>query len=205
MRRWSLMSPRVDGRAVARTAVAVSDGIEAASGCYPKRAEVDKTALVARAPAARVPALWAAEARKPAAAPDVMCSTRRGDMGTCNVTSASTGLPVGSHRAGRYPGGKREHSACKNKSSHHLLRVLQARLGDSSHRIEIGVGSEARNDESFQARPDHGLWAHHIRQFENSVRKPPQILSSTGTSSGFTLERASPFTNHSRICPMPRL
>ena len=113
----------------------------AASGGYPKRAEVDKTTVVARAPAARVPALRAADARKSAAAPEVMCSTKRGGMGTSKVITAITGPLVGSHRADRYPGGKREHGAHKDKPSHHnLLRVLRARLGDCSHKTEIGVG-----------------------------------------------------------------
>jgi hypothetical protein len=116
-------------------------GVEAASGCYPKRAEVDKTTVVTRAPAARVPALWAADAGKSAATPDVMCSTKRGGMETSKVTTAFIGLLVRSHRAGRYPGGQREHCARKNKPSHHsLLRVLRAGLGDCSHKIEIGVG-----------------------------------------------------------------
>jgi hypothetical protein len=47
--------------------MAVSMGVGAASGCYPKRAEVDKTTVVTRAPAARVPALWAADVGKSAA------------------------------------------------------------------------------------------------------------------------------------------
>ena len=80
-------------------------GVGAASGCYPKRAEVDKTTVVTRAPAARVPVLRAADAGKSAATPDVMCSTRRGGMETSNVTTAFIGLLVKSHRAGRYPGG----------------------------------------------------------------------------------------------------
>jgi hypothetical protein len=81
--------------------MAVSMGVGAASGCYPKRAEVDKTTVVTRAPAARVPALWAADAGKSAAAPDVMCFANRGGMETSNVTTAFTGLLVKSHRAGR--------------------------------------------------------------------------------------------------------
>jgi hypothetical protein len=117
-------------------------GVGAASGCYPKRAEVDKTTVVTWAAEARVPVLWAADAGKSAATPDVMCSTRRGGMETSNVTTASIGLPVRGHRADRYPGGQHEHRARKNKSSHHgLLRVLRAGLGDCSHRIEIGVGA----------------------------------------------------------------
>ena len=81
-------------------------GVGAASGGYPKRAEVDKTTVVIRAPAARVPALWAADAgksaaTKSAATPDVMCSTKRGAMETSNVTTAFAGLLIGSHRAGR--------------------------------------------------------------------------------------------------------
>jgi hypothetical protein len=36
-------------------------------------------------------------------------------------------------------------------------------------------------------------------------KKSPQILSSTGMSSGFTPASDSPLTNHSRIWPMPRL
>jgi hypothetical protein len=113
----------------------------AASGCYPKRAEVDKTTVVTRARAARVPALWAADAGKSAATPDVMCSTKGGDMETSNVTTAFIGLLVRSHRVGRCAGGQREHCARKNKPSHHsLLRVLRTALGDRSHKIEIGVG-----------------------------------------------------------------
>jgi hypothetical protein len=116
-------------------------GVGAASGCYPKRAEVDKTTVVTRAPAARIPALWAADDGKSAATPDVMCSTKRGGMETSNVTTAFIGLLVRSNRAGRYRGGQREHCARKNKPSHHsLLRVLRAGLGDCSHKIEIGVG-----------------------------------------------------------------
>ena len=92
-----LVGPRVDGRTVTWTAVASSMGVEAASGCYPKRAEVDKTA--------GVPALWSA------ATPGVTCSTKRGGMETSNVTTAFTCLLVRSHRAGRYHGGKREHHA----------------------------------------------------------------------------------------------
>jgi hypothetical protein len=116
-------------------------GVGAASGCYPKRAEVDKTTVVTRAPAARVPALCAADAGKSAATPDVMCSTKRGGMETCNVTTAFIGLLVRSHRAGRYPGGQRDHCARKNKPSHHnFLRVLRAALDNRSHKIEIGVG-----------------------------------------------------------------
>ena len=34
---------------------------------------------------------------------------------------------------------------------------------------------------------------------------PDQIFSSTGTSSGLTPASDRPLTNHSRICPMPRL
>ena len=67
-------------------------GVGAASGCYPKRAEVDKTTLVTRAPAARVLALRAADAGKSAAMPDVMCPTRHDSMETSNVTAASIGL-----------------------------------------------------------------------------------------------------------------
>ena len=98
-----LVGPRVDGRTVTWTAVASSMGVEAASGCYPKRAEVDKTTVVARAPV--VPAVWAADTGNSAATPDVMCSTRCGGLETSNVTAAFTGLLVGSHRhrAGRYP------------------------------------------------------------------------------------------------------
>jgi len=119
-----LVRPRIDGRTVARTAVAVSIGVGAASGCHPKRAEVDKTTGVTRAPAARVPALRAADAGKSAARPDVMCSAKRGGMDTSNVTTAFFGLLVRSRCAGRYPGGQREHCAGKNKPSHHsLLRV----------------------------------------------------------------------------------
>lgn len=139
-RRRVLIGPRVDGRTVARTAVAVSMGGGAASGCYPKRAEVDKTTLVARARAVGVPALRAAVAGK-SAAPDVMCSTQRRGMETSNVTTAFIGLLVGSHRARRYPGGQREHCARNNKPSHPgFLRVVRAGLGDCSHRTEIGVG-----------------------------------------------------------------
>jgi len=118
-------------------------GVGAASGCYPKRTEVDKTTLVTRAPAAGVPALRAADAGKSAATPDVMCSTKRGGMGTFNVTTASIGLLVRSHRAG-CPGGQRERCARKNKnepSHHRLLRVVRAGLGDRSQKIEIGVGA----------------------------------------------------------------
>ena len=104
-------------------------GVGAASGCYPKRAEVDKTTLVTRAPAARVLALRAADAGKSAAMPDVMCPTRHDSMETSNVTAASIGLLFGSHRAGGYPDGQRKHCARKNKLSHHgLLRVLRAGL-----------------------------------------------------------------------------
>ena len=115
----------MDRRTVARTAVAVSMGVGAASGCYPQRTEVDETTVVTRAPATRVPVLWAADAGKSAAAPDVMCSTKRGGMETSNVTTAVTGLLVGSLRAGRCRDGNREHCARNNKLSHHnLLRVL---------------------------------------------------------------------------------
>ena len=115
-------------------------GVGAASGCYPKRAEVDKTTVVTRAPTVRVPVLRAADAGKSAATPDVMCFTKRGGMETSSVTTAFNGLLVGSHRAGRDPDGQREHCACKNKPSHHgLLRVLRAGPGDRSHTIEIGV------------------------------------------------------------------
>ena len=104
-------------------------GVGAASGCYPKRAEVDKTTVV---PAAKVPALWAADTRKSAATPDVMCSTKRGGMETSNVTTAFIALPVRSHRAGRYPGGQREHRARKNKASHRM--VSSAFFGPDSKR-----------------------------------------------------------------------
>jgi hypothetical protein len=117
-------------------------GVGAASGRYSKRAEVDKTTGVTRAPAARVPALRAADAGKSAARPDVMCSAKRGGMQTSNVTTAFIGPLVRSHCAGRCPGGQREHCARKNKPSHHsLLRVLRAGPGDCSHKIEISVGA----------------------------------------------------------------
>jgi len=140
-----LIRPRVDRRSVARTAGAVSMGVGATSGCYPERAEVDKTTVVTRAPAARVLALWAGRAGKSAATPDVMCSTNRGGMETSSVTTALIGPLVRSRRAGRYPGGQREHRARNNKPSHHrllqsLVRVLRAGPGDCSHKIEIGVG-----------------------------------------------------------------
>ena len=111
-------------------------GVGAASGCYPKRTEVNKTTVVTRARAARVPALWAAGAGKSAATPEVMCSGKRGGMETSNVATAFIGLVVRSHRGGRYPGGQREHCARNNKPSHHsLLRVLRAGLGDCRHKI----------------------------------------------------------------------
>jgi hypothetical protein len=114
-------------------------GVRAASGCHPKRAEVDKTTLVTRASAARVPVLRAADAGRSAAAADVMCSTKRGGMETSNVMTAFAGLVIGSHHAGRYPEGKREHCARKDKPSHHSsLCAFRSRLGDGSQ-LEIGV------------------------------------------------------------------
>src|SRR5580700_6640316 len=102
-------------------------GVGAAGGCYPKRAEVDKTTVVTGALAARVPVLRAADAGKPAATSDVVCATRGGDMGTSSVTTALIGRPVRSHRAGCCPGGQHEHGARNNKPSHHgLLRVVRA-------------------------------------------------------------------------------
>ena len=105
-------------------------GVGAASGCYPKRAEVDKTTAVTLAAAVRVPALRAADAGKPAATPDVMRGTNRAGVETSNVTAALISLPVGSHRASRHPGGQCEHGARKNKPSHHNLL-----LRDRSHGI----------------------------------------------------------------------
>jgi hypothetical protein len=85
----------------------VSTGISAASGHDPERTEVDKATMVTWARTAGVPALWAADAGKPAAVPDVMCSIKRGGMEMSNVTTAFAGLLIGSHRAGRQPDGKR--------------------------------------------------------------------------------------------------
>jgi hypothetical protein len=156
-RTLNLIRPRIDGRTVARTAVAVSMGVRSASRRYPKRAEADKATLITRATAAGDPALRAADTGKSAATPDVMCSSKRGGVGTSDVTTAFIGFPVRSHRAGRYPGNQREHGARNNKPSHHtLLRVLRAVSGDRSHRIEIGVGAP-RAMTIVPRGPDHGL------------------------------------------------
>jgi hypothetical protein len=115
-----LIRPCADGRTVAGTAA----GVGAASGCYPKRAEADKTTVITRVAAVRVPALRAADTGKPAATPDVMCAAQRAGMETSNVTTALISFPVRRHRASRHPGGQREHCARKNKPSHHnLLRI----------------------------------------------------------------------------------
>ena len=113
----------------------------AAGGGYSERAEVDEAAGVIRVCAAAVPTLRAAEAGQSAAMPEVMRSAKRGGRQTSDVTAALIGLSVGSHRAGCYAGGQREHGARNNKPSHHgLLRVLFG-LGGLSHSIEISVAA----------------------------------------------------------------
>jgi hypothetical protein len=66
------------------------------------------------------------------------------------------------------------------------------------------AGDAARRDGNNGARRDRApIQADNARR--ESCREPSQIFSSTGTSCGLTPESARPFTNHSRIWPMPRL